>query len=101
VGTGNSQEIVLQQFNRLQNTNRLMTANAKSGDVQTLLTETDAAWVENSNSKLRWYDNQKKLVWLSERDGWQHAYSLSKADSKMSLITSGKFDLLSIEEIDP
>ena len=99
-GTGSSAEIVLQQFNRLQNTNRLMTANANSGDVQTLLTETDTAWVENSNSKLRWYDDQKKLVWLSERDGWQRAYSITRADGKVTLVTPGKFDVLSVEGID-
>ncbi len=99
-GTGSSQEIVLQQFNRLQNTNRLMTANAKTGEVQTLLTETDAAWVENSNAKLRWYDEQKKLAWLSERDGWQHAYSITRSDGKPTLVTPGKFDVLSVEAID-
>ena len=95
-----SPEIVLQQFNRLQNTNRLMSANAKTGDVQTLLTETDAAWVENSNAKLRWYDEHKKLLWLSERDGWQHAYSVARADGKATLITPGKFDVLSVEASD-
>lgn len=99
-GTENSAEIVLQQFNRLQNTNRLMTANAKSGDVQTLLTESDAAWVENSNAKLRLYDDQKKLVWLSERDGWQHAYSVARADGKTTLVTPDKFDVLSVDAID-
>ena len=99
-GPSPSPEIILQQFNRLQNTNRLMIANAVSGSVQTLLTETDAAWVENSNPKLRWFDEQRQLVWLSERDGWQHAYSVARSGGKTISITRGKFDIVSIESID-
>ena len=99
-GPDSPNEIVLQQFNRLQNRNLLMTANADNGEVKTLLTETDAAWVENSNPKLRWYDDQKKLLWLSERNGWQQAYSVAKADGKPVLITPGKFDVMSIDAID-
>ena len=97
---GDSDEIVLQQFNRLQNTNRLLVAKAESGEVRTLLTETDAAWVENSNTHLRWFDDHKKLVWLSERDGWQHAYALTRGDGAVSRITSGNFDAVSVEAID-
>ena len=96
----NSQEILVQQFNRLQNTNRLMTAQARTGAVQTLLTETDAAWVENSNSKLRRSADDQFVIWLSERDGWQHAYKVMRAGGSVSLVTPGPFDVVSIEAID-
>lgn len=97
---GNSKEIVLQQFNRLQNTNRLLLANLEFGTIRTIITETDAAWVENSNTHLHWFDNHKKLLWLSERDGWQHIYAVTIADSQTSLVTSGHFDVVSLEAID-
>ncbi len=97
---GNSRELLLQQFNRLQNTNRLMLANAKSGKVRTILTETDAAWVENNNSELHWFDDHKKLVWLSERDGWQHAYAVTRAGGHATLITPGHFDVIRVEAVD-
>lgn len=97
----NSQEILVQQFNRLQNTNRLMTAQARTGAVQTLLTETDAAWVENSNSKLRRSADDQFVIWLSERDGWQHAYKVMRAGGNASLVTPGPFDVVSLEAIDP
>ena len=100
-GTGSASEIVLQQFNRLQNKNRVMVADPHSGNVDTFFTEEDAAWVENSNAKMRWYDEAKKFIWLSERDGWQHAYSVTPADGKLILVTPGKFDLLGIDGIDP
>lgn len=100
-GTAAPYGIVLQQFNRLQNTNRLMTADPATGEVRPWLTESDAAWVENSNAKLRWYDDQTKLVWLSERDGWRHAWSVSRTGDKATLLTPGQFDLLGIDAVDP
>lgn len=97
---GKSDEIVLQQFNRLQNTNRLMLANAETGEVTTLVTETDEAWVENSNSSLMWFADHQRLVWLSERDGWQHAFAVERGGGPVSLITPGNFDLISVDAID-
>ena len=44
--TDNSNEIILQHLNRLQNTNQLMIADAKTGAVRTILTEKDDAWID-------------------------------------------------------
>jgi dipeptidyl-peptidase-4 len=98
--TSDSKHLILQQFNRLQNTNRLMTVDLESGELRTLITERDAAWVENSNSTLQWIENQSKLVWLSERDGWQHAYSVSRDNGETKLLTPGRFDVVTIEGFD-
>jgi dipeptidyl-peptidase-4 len=97
---GDSKEIVLQQFNRLQNQNKVLMADAASGKVRTLFTESDAGWVENNNPKLRWLKDHKQLVWLSERDGWQHAYSISRQDGTATPITSGSFDVIHIDAVD-
>ncbi len=98
--TASAGKIVLQQFNRLQNNNRLLLADAETGEVSTVMTETDAAWVENSNSGFRWLENGKKLVWLSERSGWRHAYAISLADGSAKPITHGAFDVIAIEAVD-
>ncbi|MBI2807071.1 MAG: S9 family peptidase [Planctomycetes bacterium] len=87
--------IGIQQFNRLQNVNRVMTADPKSGKVQTIHTEKDAAWVENNND-FRWIDNKQKLVWLSERDGWRHVYLIG---AKVTQLTKGAFDVIQIAAI--
>lgn len=95
------QVVVLQQLNRLQNRNLLMMADPETGDLRPVLLETDADWIENHNAKLRWYDENRKLIWLSERDGWQHAYSVSFPEGKPVLITRGKFDVISVDAVDP
>jgi len=97
---GDSSEIVLQQLNRLQNTNRLWLADVKSGELRVRLTETDAAWVDNSNSKLRWFDEHRRFVWLSERDGWQRAYAASRDGDDFSLLTPDACDVIRVEAVD-
>ena len=37
---------------------------------------------------LDWVQNGKGLLWLSERDGWRHAYVISRPDGKTTLITN-------------
>ena len=94
-----SEEIVLQQLNRLQNTNRVMLADARTGEVRTMLTEQDEAWVDVGND-LRWLNGREQFTWVSERDGWRHVYRVSVDEGDLSLITPGDFDVISVESVD-
>ncbi|HEV7860891.1 MAG TPA: S9 family peptidase [Pyrinomonadaceae bacterium] len=96
----NADEIVLQHLNRLQNTDQLMFADAKTGAVRTILTEKDDAWVDVTTQRMRWLKAGRSFLWLSERDGWQHVYEVSRDGSNTKLITTGAFDVLSIQAID-
>ena len=95
----NSTELLIQQFNRKQTTNLVIVANAQSGDVKPIVKEIDAAWVENEND-VRWIDHGKRFLWLSERDGWQHVYRVSRDGETLSRITKGDFDVISITFVD-
>ncbi len=87
-----SEEVVLQQLNRLQNTNDVMLGNASTGRVSSILVERDSAWTDVVND-LRWVDGGKNFTWVSERDGWRHLYVVSRDGSKVRLVTKGSFDL--------
>ncbi|MGD8868012.1 MAG: S9 family peptidase [Gemmatimonadales bacterium] len=95
----NSDQLVIQYLNRLQNTNWLLLADAKSGKVDTVLTETDQAWLDVVDD-LKWLDDGGKFTWVSERDGWRHAYVVSRSGIDMHLVTKGDFDAISVEAID-
>lgn len=95
----NSTEVILQQFNRVQNTNRVMLADAASGETRTIWTETDAAWLENENPT-RWVQQGRHFVWLSDRDGWRHAYLVSRDGQRTRQITRGRWDIIDLEAID-
>ena len=85
-------EVVLEHLNRAQNTLEVMLGDARSGQVRTVLTERDSAWVDVVDD-LRWIDGGKSFTWISERDGWRHLYVVSRDGAKVRLVTPGPFDL--------
>lgn len=89
-----SDELVLEYLNRLQNTNQVLLADTQIGSVRTLFEDTDPAWVEYVRA-LDWVQGGKSLLFLSERDGWRHAYVISRADGKAKLITNFSGDVIS------
>ena len=95
-----SEEIVLQQLNRLQNTNLVMLGDIRTGKVRTILTERDDAWVDIHGEDIVWLEGGKRFLWISERDGWRHAYVVSRDGAAIKLITAGEFDLISVESVD-
>ena len=97
---GNSNEIVLLQLNRRQNLLNVIIGDARSGQVQTIFTERDEAWVDIDVDDLSWLADGKRFLWLSERDGWRHVYVASRAGTPPQLITPGAFDVISIESVD-
>jgi dipeptidyl-peptidase-4 len=95
----NSDEVMMQQLNRLQNMNKVMVCNVATGTANTVFIDTDECWVEE-NPQLRWVDKGKKFSWISERDGWQHFYLISRDGKDITLITPGEYDVISVEAID-
>jgi len=96
---GNSQEIVFQQFNRLQNTNRVMLQNVNSGQIRTLITETDEAWV-NVHDEMFWLKNDSQFTWASERNGWRHLYLGDRDSGHLQPMTAGNFDAIRLLHVD-
>jgi len=94
----NADELVLQQLNRLQNTNSVLLASATTGDVTTMFVDRDEAWVDY-NAAFTWLDEGRRLLFVSEQDGWRHAYAVSR-DGEARLITTGAFDLVSVAGVD-
>ncbi|HTR04811.1 MAG TPA: S9 family peptidase [Thermoanaerobaculia bacterium] len=91
-------ELVIQQMNRLQNTNDVYLADAKTGQVRRMLHDEDKAWLDVVDS-WRWLPN-KDLLWVSEQRGWRHAYAAPRDGTPMKLLTPGEFDILSVEGVD-
>jgi len=108
----NSDEVVIQQLNRLQNTNVVMLGDARTGKVRPMLTEKDDAWVDIAwgsidwgkrglaRGDVEWIDIGKRFLWTSERDGWRHIYSVSREGKDVKLMTPGDYDLISVEMAD-
>ena len=94
-----NQHLILQQFNRLQNVNQVMIANAKDGKTRPVLTETEDTWLENENP-IQWLKLGNAFLWISERDGWRHAYRADVETGILECLTPGNFDVIKIEAVD-
>ena len=117
---GPSGALVLQQFNRHQNTVRVMMASippvqkndmpvppmmaVESIEPYTILEDHDDAWID-LQEELPWVHDGREFLWLSERDGWRHLYRASRGAKgrpaqSLKLITPGDFDVIAIAGVD-
>jgi dipeptidyl-peptidase 4 len=95
-----SNEVMIQQLNRLQNTNTVWVGNTKTMALKNILTDKDEAFLD-IHDNIVWLENTKAFTWTSEKDGWLHLYKVSRDGKQMQLITKGNFDVVNINCIDP
>ncbi|MFI5193230.1 MAG: DPP IV N-terminal domain-containing protein [Chitinophagales bacterium] len=95
-----SHELMIQQLNRTQNTDNLLTGDINNMTLSTILVEKDDAFLD-IHDNIRWLDKDQYFTWTSERDGWLHLYKVSRDGKKIQVITKGDFDVVKINCIDP
>lgn len=97
---GNTQELVIQRINRLQNTVDVMMAEVTTGLVKSILTERDSTWVDIHDDAVQWIESGKSFTWISERDGWRHLYLASRDGGTQRCVTPGEYDVIKVLHID-
>jgi dipeptidyl-peptidase-4 len=93
------QTVAVEQLNRLQNRNDLLLADARSGETRRIFRDEAKTWVEVMDD-LRWIDGGRACIWLSERDGWQHAYRVPRDGGNPTLLTRFDADVIDIAGVD-
>ena len=93
-----TRSLLLQQLNRLQNTNRVFIAESATGEVTPLLVDSDKAWVEAHND-LTWHSDGRRFLFWSERDHWQHLYWAGLKNGKLKPATRGAFDVTELVRV--
>jgi len=97
--SGNGDEVAIQRMNRLQNTNHVMLCDAEEGSIRTMFTETDAAYLDAIDDWM-WLDGDRRMTWISENTGWRHIYTVDRESGELKPITSGDWEVVSVELID-
>jgi dipeptidyl-peptidase-4 len=92
-------ELVLEHLNRLQNTNDVLLANARTGAVRAVFTDRDSAWVSVMDD-LTFVNGGRDLVWVSDRSGWRHVYLVSRETGQARAVTQGAWDVLGFLGVD-
>jgi dipeptidyl-peptidase-4 len=106
-GPANSAQLMIQQLNRRQTQNTFWVGDARTGAAKTLFVERDSAWIDiyddhvdwGPGPSLHWLADGSAFVYLSERDGWRHAWLVSR-DGTMRAITKGPYDVMKVVSVD-
>jgi dipeptidyl-peptidase-4 len=92
-------EVSIQQLNRLQNRNDLLIASADSGEVRRAFRDESSTWVEVVD-EVRWIDDGRAFLWLSERSGWQHVYRVPRDGGEPASLTRFDADVIDVAGVD-
>jgi dipeptidyl-peptidase-4 len=93
-----SAHLLVEQLNRLQNTNDILLADTATGAVSSLFQDRDAAWVDLMES-FEWINGGKEFLFESERSGWRHVYRVSRDNGNARAVTHGDFDVIGISGV--
>jgi len=94
---GNSEELLVETLSRGRDTRDFLLADIRTGAIKTIFHETDPAWVDASyraNAGLEWIRGGRAFIVLSEKDGWRHAYVVSRDGATESLLTPGASEII-------
>ena len=93
-------EVMIQQLNRLQNTNTVYYGNVNTLALKPFYEDHDEACL-NVHDNIVWREGNKYFTWTSEKDGWRHLYRVARDGKKETLLTKGDFDVINVLRIDP
>ncbi|EMI23192.1 peptidase S9B dipeptidylpeptidase IV domain protein [Rhodopirellula europaea SH398] len=93
---GNSDEVLAERLSRFRDKREFLLAMV-GGTVSTIFEETNDAWAVGShgiNSGVKWIDGGKSFVFLSEKDGWRQAFTITGDGKTIQLLTPGEYDII-------
>jgi dipeptidyl-peptidase-4 len=80
---------------------RVLAVDAKDGAVRTLVDEHSTTFIDYSGKYFCEWLGDNELIWMSERDGWNHLYLYDAQTGKVkNLITPGDFPVQAVVRVD-
>jgi dipeptidyl-peptidase-4 len=95
----NSEQVLIQQLNRKQDTNTVFYADAQSGKLTQMFVEQEDTFIELLEEP-KWLENSESFLWQSERDGWKHIYRVTRDGKTFIDLTPGDFDVTEMVSVD-
>lgn len=92
-------ELIVQRLNRHQNRLDVLMADAATGRVRPVFTETDSAWVDVDDD-LSFIRGGRQFLWSSERDGYNHLYLYNRDGTVARQLTRGPWDVTTVFGVD-
>ena len=81
---------------------RVVAVDAKTGEASAVVDEVSKTFIDYAGKEyLHWLPETDELIWMSERDGWNHLYLYDTKTGKVkSQITKGDWAVRGVDRID-
>src|SRR5436190_913688 len=81
---------------------RIIGVDAKTGEASAIVDEQSKTFIDYSGKNfLEWRDDTTELIWMSERDGWNHLYLYdAKTGRVKNQMTKGEWVVRGVERVD-
>jgi len=101
--------VAVAQLNRRQNVATFYLGDASSGAAKVIFRDQDDAWVfvpegegaARETQSFDWLKGRQSFLWLSERDGWRRAYTVSLNGGDPVAVTPAASDAMEVAGVDP
>lgn len=91
----------VQWMNRAQNNLKIWAVNPATGNKKELYDEKQKTWIqlEDGYERLHFLSNNKNFILENDQTGWNHLYLFDMSGKQLNAITSGKFTVLNITQV--
>ena len=98
----NSREFTFEYNERGHQVFRVISVNSRNGKTKPVVEETSNTFVDYSQKHYEyWLGDGEELIWMSERNGWNHLYLFDTRKKKLkNAITKGNWVVRKVEHID-
>ena len=79
---------------------QLVAVNAETGENRILAEEKSGTFVYYYDLFRYYFEDGKRILWISERDDWRHLYSIDTESGAMTQLTHGEWNVREILNID-
>jgi dipeptidyl-peptidase 4 len=90
--------LTIERLPRKQNRMDMLMASAATGRVRTIFSDADSAYVDVQD--IRWINNGKQLLWLSDKSGWRQVYLYDRSGKQLRQLTQNGMDVIAINDVD-
>lgn len=99
---GDSSEFTFEYNQRGHQVLRVIAVNAETGEARAVVDETSRTFIDYAGKHfLHYLDGTGELLWMSERDGWNHLYLYDVAGGKVkNQVTRGEWVVRGVDRVD-
>jgi dipeptidyl-peptidase-4 len=82
---------------------RVISVEAATGTPSVIVNETSPTFLDYAHKRFLWWSRDgSELLWMSERDGWNHLYRVDgRTGAVLNPITRGEWVVRAVERVDP